>query len=904
MRTAVLVVDRQKFAVADPESASLHHVSVDELLRWDRPELRLSRPDDADACPVPTVARRVGPALDGDEPLVVFEPFALQLDGFRVLAWDREQASYVQLDRVHLEVLELLRRPTRAMELLGEPTGADLIAACAELVVLDLLRPARDDELAEQSPEPEPAVATSDEVEVGPDAAPDPVDVGVELQVGRAGVDSEDPPPVARDEVVPGAPAPSRREWMRPALERVASALRGRARRTAQDVAHTAVPEAESQRSDVEEAAAGPTTTSPIEHDPRVPVIPLYHFAQIVPVGHSEMIDPCLSIGSLFAFARQVDGGRLEDVYDFHKVRPHPDVVFDEWARRPRPAVFVFSDYIWNVERHLELSRRVKELSPESLVVHGGPSCPKYDADTVRFMEQHPYVDIAARGEGEHTFAELLDRLDGELGPAAIARLSTVEGITYRRPGDGELVRTPDRARSADLDEFPSPYLTGELDELVSVPWHSASIETNRGCPYGCTFCDWGSATMSRIRKFDMARVEAELDWIAQHAPTVTLLVCDANFGILERDVEIVRRIVELKEQHPHLSLLIFAGLAKNTTKYTQQIFDLMVGAGIATMAASLAIQTTDPHVLEIANRKNIRLDRYDELASAFQAHRLPVMTDILFGMPGSTPDTFAADLQHCFDRGITARMFPLLMLPNSPMNEPGYRAEHRIEVDERGLVVGSTSFDASDYATMERLRLLFRASDHLGVLRHLLRYLQWDLGIPAMEVIKEIDRVVLERGDRFPLLAFYSRLFDLYTVPPVDWVPFYDEVLTVLEERFGVRRSPELDVVLELQLALMPSHGRAFPAKVRLEHDVFAWTEHHLDPELATAPLSSFGPVEFDVTDPSDVCGTRIQRNDFLVRREMESGNLFWIGLDWELASPAARPSFSNLHLFAEAGA
>ena len=40
--------------------------------------------------------------------------------------------------------------------------------------------------------------------------------------------------------------------------------------------------------------------------------------------------------------------------------------------------------------------------------------------------------------------------------------------------------------------------------------------ETNRGCPYSCSFCDWGSSTMSRIRAFDIERVRAEAEWIGR----------------------------------------------------------------------------------------------------------------------------------------------------------------------------------------------------------------------------------------------------------------------------------------------------------------------------------------------------------------------------------------------------
>ena len=39
------------------------------------------------------------------------------------------------------------------------------------------------------------------------------------------------------------------------------------------------------------------------------------------------------------------------------------------------------------------------------------------------------------------------------------------------------------------------------FDAYGEIPGAHVTIETNRGCPYGCTFCDWGSATMSRARK-------------------------------------------------------------------------------------------------------------------------------------------------------------------------------------------------------------------------------------------------------------------------------------------------------------------------------------------------------------------------------------------------------------------
>ena len=112
--------------------------------------------------------------------------------------------------------------------------------------------------------------------------------------------------------------------------------------------------------------------------------------------------------------------------------------------------------------------------------------------------------------------AEVLDALAGvELsnGPPDLTPLRDVAGIVFR-DGD-EVVRSGDRDRITDVDDIPSPYLNGMLDAYGEAVEGTAIIETNRGCPYGCTFCDWGSATLSRIRKFDLDRVFAELEWCA-----------------------------------------------------------------------------------------------------------------------------------------------------------------------------------------------------------------------------------------------------------------------------------------------------------------------------------------------------------------------------------------------------
>ena len=79
-----------------------------------------------------------------------------------------------------------------------------------------------------------------------------------------------------------------------------------------------------------------------------------------------------------------------------------------------------------------------------------------------------------------------------------------------------------------------SPYLDGTFDALVARgeigPITTAVLETNRGCPFACTFCDRGQATQSRVHELPGERVTHELTWLAERGVPYLYLV-DANFG-------------------------------------------------------------------------------------------------------------------------------------------------------------------------------------------------------------------------------------------------------------------------------------------------------------------------------------------------------------------------------------
>jgi len=607
-----------------------------------------------------------------------------------------------------------------------------------------------------------------------------------------------------------------------------------------------------------------------------------------------------LSLGMLIAYAQGYDGGRLCEHYQFSPQTKFPD----QQARllAEGPAILLFSNYLWSHVDNLRTSKEAKRTSPGSVTIHGGPDTPKYEGDIETYFRANPHVDITVRGEGELTFADVLNALVGKVGgngPVDVSALHDVPGICFR---DGDrVVRTKDRDRVADLDTLPSPYLTGVFDVYAESRPSTAIIETNRGCPYGCTFCDWGSATLSRIRKFSLERIFAELEWCARYEISRVILA-DANFGIFERDVEITQKVVELNKAYGYPKLF-GTNYAKNSTKYLRPIVNMLIEAGILS-EGTLSLQSMDQETLKVVHRSNIKLEKYDDLAKEFRHAKLPLFIDLMIGLPGSTPTSFCHDLQGAIDREVTAKIFQTELLVNSPMNEPAYRTTHRIETaapfqslamddtsaggrPKRAFVVASSSFTRAQYAEMLDLRQMFVLCENYGVLRQVSRFVRHETGVPEVDFYARVCAESRAERERFPAIATAFALGPSLGVPPVSWKCFINEIHEYLTDRLGVRDDSALETVLTVQHALLPSRDRQMPLTVRLDHDYAGWhaavlqakDDGHRDWPAQVPPLRSFGAALFVVEDPREVCtrgiGYRID--------ESFHG-------DWELESPVSR--------------
>lgn len=330
-----------------------------------------------------------------------------------------------------------------------------------------------------------------------------------------------------------------------------------------------------------------------------------------------------------------------------------------------KPDILCFSCYIWNIEYILKLTRNIKKLMPECIIILGGPEV-SFDAEKI--MEEEPSVDFIISGEGEISLGSLLHLLHEErkhekmqetqqgqemqrgqisqITQAGDIRIKDqihtayniystsfeqIRGLTYREKG--EIKSTEPCVLIENLDEIPSPYTNEYFASLRS---RIVYYESSRGCPFNCSYCL--SSIYTGVRFFSMDRVKKDISkLISMNVRQVKFV--DRTFNASKkRAKEIFRFIIE---ESANSKTNINFHFEMGGDLFDEEMLDILSTAPSGLIQFEIGVQSTNQDTLKEIDRitdYEILKTNINKLKSIGNIH---IHLDLIAGLPYEDYDSF-----------------------------------------------------------------------------------------------------------------------------------------------------------------------------------------------------------------------------------------------------------------------
>jgi len=393
------------------------------------------------------------------------------------------------------------------------------------------------------------------------------------------------------------------------------------------------------------------------------------------------------------------------------------------------PDILMLSNYVWNEELSLFVFRYAKQINSHVLTVMGGPNFSLDIEKQEHFMRSHPYLDIYIMGEGEKPSVNIvhsyiinkrdIEKMKNENLNSTVC-INDSDDFCY-----GSYDNSSKKNIISDLNEIPSPWINGYLDEFFDGNL-APLIETSRGCPFKCTFCIQGTDHYRNVRRFSVDRIKDEINYITDKilelSPEVGYLrIADSNFGMYKEDVLISKTIRGVKKKYGW-PVFVDATTGKNKKNSILETVKNLDGS----LVMYNSVQSLNPEVLDNVKRKNIRPELMSEIQEEAASIGVKTLTETILSLPGETFSSHKQGLYKLIDMGIKQfTNYQCMLLKGSYMetdesrNVFGFKTSFRVlprsfgvysgnrivEVEE--VVTSTSTLDFGEYVHSRKLHLV-----------------------------------------------------------------------------------------------------------------------------------------------------------------------------------------------------
>jgi hypothetical protein len=355
--------------------------------------------------------------------------------------------------------------------------------------------------------------------------------------------------------------------------------------------------------------------------------------------------------------------------------------------------IIMFSSYAWNYSIVDKIAKSIRDSHPKKILVLGGPHIGTNEPELLKDRWFYDYICEPTK-PGEPFMEDLIDcAIEDRLSPQNIAweirngsgrihDLSTEDYSVYEEHFD-YLKKTVSYARKHKMEPF-----------IV--------LETTRGCPYKCVYCEWGGGINTKIYKKDISIVKRDI-LAMKKAGYRDAYLTDANFGAFEkRDLEIFAFGWNNKFNLTDISTMKSKDLNRRK-RLVDQVFNI-VGKGPETHSVSeggtdmwgeteyisivpaVSMQSISEESMRIAERVDLstsdklELSKHINKRCSEEGFPVPAL-ELILAMPGSTLQDFYDEMEIIWNfQAWSSFRHDYMFLPDSRLNSQAYMKAHNIE--------------------------------------------------------------------------------------------------------------------------------------------------------------------------------------------------------------------------------
>ncbi len=316
------------------------------------------------------------------------------------------------------------------------------------------------------------------------------------------------------------------------------------------------------------------------------------------------------------------------------------DVILEE-IRRQRPALVGLSFLSTTSYPYAKiLARQIRAIDGEVKLAFGGVFA---TLNAMLVKAQCPEVDFVCRGDGEQLILDLIERMEDP---------SSILGLTWMK--DGVPIQNPNRPLERDLDKWPFPDRESlKLDFIESMPLDVPAVlsmdrfttmQTSRGCPWPCSFCDIPIFNEGKWRSRSAEHVVAEFKELQAQGYGAVYFV-DDHFLLKPKRIEAICEGINRE------GVTIEWGCEGRVDSVAQHLFPAMAKAHCRTIM--FGVESGSQKVLDRLNKEQTLEEIESAVTNAKNAGIEIVHGFFVVG----TPDETEEDIRSTFDFAARLRL-------------------------------------------------------------------------------------------------------------------------------------------------------------------------------------------------------------------------------------------------------